>query len=289
MMKAKTETLLCIILACSAIILSIIGLFESNESATFFVDNVYGQQIELYGKGVYAYNSTLTVSNRLGADWVGILGGIFFLFLCFNKGEKLWVHVLKTAQCTAFVYYFSCLTFSISMNRLYLFYVFAFGLSVLLSIHLLSNHFKHIEVKEEAKTNKNTGMSRCLAISGGITIIIWLSMIIPCLISQNYGELVGVLTTEVTYAIDLGLLCPLMIICAIWIRNKEDNGYKLAPILLYILFSVGPMVILQNFYCIKLGIDVPLPALIGTVLSFVVMGIFAIVYLKKSIDFFRMP
>ena len=42
MMKAKTETLLCIILACSAIVLSIIGLFESNEGATFFVDNVYG-------------------------------------------------------------------------------------------------------------------------------------------------------------------------------------------------------------------------------------------------------
>ena len=288
MMKVKTETFLCVILACSAIVLSIIGLSESNEAATVFVDNVYGQQVELYGKGVYAYNSTLTVSSRLGADWMGILGGVFLLFLCFNKGEKTWVNVLKTAQCTMFIYYFACLTFSISMNRLYLFYVFAFGLSVLLSIHLLSNYFKYTGVKKEAKTNKNAGISRCLAISGGITIIIWLSMIIPCLISQNYGELVGVLTTEVTYAIDLGLLCPLMIICAIWIRNKDDNGYKLAPILLYILFSVAPMVILQNFYCIKLGIDVPLPALIGTVLSFVVMGIFAIVYLKKSIEFLEL-
>lgn len=284
MKKIKTENLFCIILACSAIVLSLIGLFYSNDGTTFFVDNAYGQQVELYGKGVYAYNSILTVSCRLGADWIGMLGGLFLLFLCFQKREQLWTNILKTAQCTGFVYYFVCLTFSVSMNRLYLIYVFAFGLSVFLSIHLLSNHFKTIKVKEEVKANKNAGISRCLSISGGITIIIWLSMLIPYLISQNYGELLGVLTTEVTYAIDLGLLCPLMIICAIWIRKKNDNGYKLAPILLYILFSVGPMVILQNFYCLKLGIAVPLQAFVGTVLSFVVMGTFAIVYLKKSIS-----
>lgn len=287
MMKIKTENLLCIILACSAIISSLIGLFYSNDGTAFIVDNVYGQQVELYGKGIYAYNSTLTVSSRLGADWVGIIGGLFLFFLCFNKGKQLWMNILKTAQCTAFVYYFACLTFSISMNRLYLLYVFAFGLSVLLSIHLLSKHFKQLMVKEEAKVNKNVGISRCLAISGAITIVIWLSMLVPHLISQNYGELVGVLTTEVTYAIDLGVLCPLMIICSVWIRKKNDNGYKLAPILLYILFSVAPMVILQNLYCLKLGITVPLPAFIGTVLSFVVMGSFAIFYLKKSISLLK--
>lgn len=287
MMKIKTENFLCIILACSAILSSLIGLFYSNGGTAFIVDNVYGQQVELYGKGVYAYNSTLTVSSRFGADWVGIIGGAFLIFLCFNKGKKIWLNILKTAQCTAFVYYFACLTFSISMNRLYLLYVFAFGLSVLLSIHLLSKHFKQLMLKEEAKVNKNVGISRCLAISGAITIIIWLSMLVPHLISQNYGELVGVLTTEVTYAIDLGVLCPLMIICSVWIRKKNDNGYKLAPILLYILFSVAPMVILQNLYCLKLGITVPLPAFIGTILSFVVMGSFAIFYLKKSISLLK--
>ena len=169
------------------------------------------------------------------------------------------------------------------MNRLYLFYVVAFGLSVFLAIHLLSKHFKVITVTEEVKSQKNIGISLCLAISGWITIIVWLSMIVPSLMSQNFGELLGVLTTEVTYAIDLGILCPLMIICAIWINNRNDIGYKLAPILLYVLFTVGPMVILQNLYCIKFGIEVPLPAFMGTVMTFVVMGVFAIVYLRKSI------
>lgn len=225
----------------------------------------------------------LTVSNRLGADWIGIFGAVFLIYLCINKQNQLWMRILKTAQVTLFIYFFACLTFGISMNRLYLLYVFGFGLSVLLSVHLLSKHFKQVSVNTGAKGIKNSGISRCLIISGCITVTIWLIMLIPHLIIENYGDLLDILTTEAAYALDLGVLCPLMIICGMWIRKKNDIGYKLAPILLYILFSVAPMVILQNLYCMMLGIIVPLPAFIGMVLSFVVMGTFAIVYLKKSI------
>ena len=244
MIKDKTENLLCIILACCAIISAFIGLFYSTGGAEFFVNNVYGQQVKLYGDGIYAYNSL-------------------------------------------FIYYFACLTFGISMNRLYLLYVFGFGLSLLLSVHLLSKHFKQMSVNTDAKEKKNSGISRCLIISGCITVIIWLVMLIPHLIIENYGDLLDILTTEAAYALDLGVLCPLMIICGMWIRKKNDIGYKVAPILLYILFSVAPMVIFQNLYCMILGIIVPLPAFIGMVLSFLVMGTFAIICLKKSTSLLR--
>ena len=285
MMKIKTENVLCRILGCSAIVLAFCGIITSINPETFFVENVYGQPVELYGKGIYAYNSILTVSSRLGADFVGILGGCFLIILTFLKNDKIWVEILKTSQCVVFVYYFACLTLGIAMNTLYLFYVCSFGISILLSIHLLSKFFKQINVKEEIKISKNVGVIRCLFISSLITIFVWSSMIVPCLISKNFGELLGVLTTEITYAIDLGILCPLMIICAIWIKNKDNAGYKLAPILLYVLFSVGPMVILQNLYCVKLDIQIPIPAFIGTILSFVVMSGVALIYLRKSIKF----
>ena len=114
MLNKKTENILCIVLACSAIILAVVGILQSRETALFVVDNVYGQQVELHGNGIYAYNSILT------ADWIGIIGGMFLIMLCISKSRCLLVDTLKTAQCTTFIYYFSCLTFSISMNRLYL-------------------------------------------------------------------------------------------------------------------------------------------------------------------------
>ncbi len=283
MMNIKTEKWLCIILASCAIISALIGLFYFDGGESFFATNVYGNPVELYGNGIYAYNSKLTVSSRMGADWMGIFGGVFLIFLCIGKRIFLWKDILKTAQVTTFTYYFACLTFSIQMNRLYLIYVLGFGVSIVLAVHMLVKYFKQIVVKDGVKEKRNMGVSLCLIISGGITIIIWLSMIIPHLINQSYGDLLNTLTTEATYAIDLGLLCPLMIMCGLWIWKKNDIGYKLAPILLYILCSVAPMVILQNLYCIKLGIAVEPPVFVGTVLSFVIMGTFACCYLKKSV------
>jgi hypothetical protein len=285
--KKRTENTLCIVLSCIVITTAIIGLFYSDGGETIFVKNIYGQEVELYGKGIYAYNSLLTVSGRLGADWMGILCGILMISLCFLKKDQIWAILLKISQSFLFVYYFACLVFSISMNRLYLLYVLGFGLSIFLSFVLVVNDLKTIVVKESSKKCKNLGISLCLGISGVVTIGIWLSMIVPYMITDNYGYLLGVLTTESTYAIDLGVLCPAMIICAILVQNKRDFGYKMAPILLYILFCVGPMVILQNIYCLILGISVPIPAFIGTVLSFVVMCIFALVFLVKSIRLFE--
>jgi len=281
--KKRTENILCIVLSCIVITTAIIGLFYSDGGETIFVKNIYGQEVELYGKGIYAYNSLLTVSGRLGADWMGILCGILMISVCFLKKDQLWADLLKISQSFLFVYYFACLVFSISMNRLYLLYVLGFGLSIFLSFALVVNDLKTIVVKESSKKCKNLGISLCLGISGVVTIGIWLSMIVPYMITDNYGYLLGVLTTESTYAIDLGVLCPAMIICAILVQKKRHYGYKMAPILLYILFCVGPMVILQNIYCLILGISVPIPAFIGTVLSFVVMSVFALVFLVKSI------
>lgn len=55
-------------------------------------------------------------------------------------------------------------------------------------------------------------------------------LIVPYVTANNYSELFGVLTTEATYAIDLGVLCPGLIICALLISSKIDIGYKTAPI-----------------------------------------------------------
>ena len=222
-MNRKTENILCILLSCIAICVATIGLFYSDGGESILVNNIYGQQVELYGKGIYAYNSLMTVSSRLGADWMGIISGIFMIALCILDKKYLWADLLKTAQCLMFVYYFACLIFSISMNRLYLLYVFGFGLSFLLSVILVVENYKTIAVKESAKKCKNWGISLCLAISGGLTFVIWISMIVPYMIANNYGDLLGVLTTEATYAIDLGVLCPAMIICAILILKKKGN------------------------------------------------------------------
>lgn len=57
MTKEKTDRVLSIIISCIAISATAFGLFYSNAGEAFWVKNLYGQQVELYKNGIYAYNS----------------------------------------------------------------------------------------------------------------------------------------------------------------------------------------------------------------------------------------
>lgn len=282
MMKQKTENLLCCLLVCGISISALIGLLYSVGGNSFFVENIYGQQVELYGDGIYAYNSVLTVSSRLGADINGLFGAVVLIALCLWKKKPLWAEVCKTAQVVYFTYHSVCLVFSISMNALFFLYVFCFGLSVILSVSMLIKHFTKIGIIDTVNDKKARGTSTFLIVSGILTATIWLMHVFPAILNHDYGDLLGVLTTESTYVIDLGIICPLLILCGIWVNRKMEVGYKLTPILLYILINVVPMVIWQNIFCIKFGIEVPIQGFISLVLSFVIMGIIAVALFVKT-------
>jgi len=93
----------------------------------------------------------------------------------------------------------------------------------------------------------------------------------------------GIQTNEVTYGIDLGITCPLFILCGIWLFQKKVIGYKIAPLLLNMLVGVAIMVVLQRAYCLELGIEIPMKELISFIISFVVLGVIALCLLVKLV------
>lgn len=126
-----------------------------------------------------------------------------------------------------------------------------------------------------------TGTGIFLIIVGAITALLWISSIIPAMINNSYGTLLGVQTTEFTYGIDLSITCLIFITCGIWVLMKKDIGYKIAPLLLNMMIGIAILVISQRTYCTKLGIDIPIGALIGFVISFIIMGIVSLFLVLK--------
>ena len=93
---------------------------------------------------------------RLGADWMGLISGLLMIMWNIIGKKKIWAHVLRLAQCFSFIYYFACLVFSISMNRLYLIYVLGFGLSIFTSIILWVKYTATIVVKDNVESSFKT-------------------------------------------------------------------------------------------------------------------------------------
>jgi hypothetical protein len=64
--------------------------------------------------------------------------------------------------------------------------------------------------------------------------------------------------------------------CGRWILQKKDIGYKAAPLLLNMLVFITLLVIIQRAYCMKLGVEIPIQALISLIISFVILGVIAL-------------
>jgi hypothetical protein len=187
----------------------------------------------------------------------------------------LWAEILKTSTIICLTYYAALLVFGLSMNQLYFLYAVCLGLGIFTSFISVKDLFNTIAIPStlREKTNKRTAVF--LIITGIVVAMIWISCILPVTINGEFGSLLGIQTNEITYGIDLGITCPLLIMCGRWILQKKDIGYKAAPLLLNMLVFVALLVIMQRAYCIKLGVEIPIQALISLIISFVILGVIA--------------
>lgn len=284
MYKIKDITrVLNILVGVGIITAAIIGIFVSSGGERFEARNIYGNTVELYGDGIYAFNSVLAVANRLGADITGIIVSIVLMTTALLRRRTLWIRVVQTSAIIYSTYHLACLVFGISMNSLYFLYVACFGISIYSSITSIKNLLVCIEVPIVLKNKRLTGTGIFLISIGIVTAILWCSTIIPALVNNQYGVLLGIQTTEVAYGIDLSITCPTFIICGIWLLKKKEIGYKIAPLLLSVMVGIAILVINQRAYCEKLGIYIPVGALIGFIISFIVMGVISLFLVIKLV------
>ena len=274
--KENVLDLLIVLIGVGVLITAAFGFFYSNGGERFTAVNVYGNTVELYGDGIYAYNSVFTVANRLGADAAGSVFAIGLIALTLWKKRPLWAEIIRTSLLILLAYFSACLVFGVSMNALYFLYVTCLGLSIFVSFILVQNLLKRIAIPQSLQEKRLTGTGIFLISAGMITASLWVSSIIPAILNNGYGTLLGIQTTEATYGLDLSMACPIMILCGIWLLMKKDVGYKVAPLLLNMLVGIAVLVLCQRAFCVKLGIAIPLGALIGFIVSFVIMGVISL-------------
>ena len=283
MYMKKTLSVLSFITALLSITSACIGVFYTNGGALRIVENIYGQQITLYGDGIYANNSLLKVGATKGTDIVMIAAGLALLAVILIFRNKKSCMVLQSGLLLIILYATSCLIMGVSFNQLFLLYVLQFGSSLfafVLSLHLILN----TEIYKEQFYERHLKGTGIFMLISGCSVLIWLTFILPAVITGQPLETIEIYTTEPTFAIDLAIVLPSSVFCGIALLKKKKIGYKTAPIMLTFLAGVGVCVIFQTIFQRSLGITFSNGQLFGLVGSFIILGIFAVVL---NIRFFK--
>lgn len=257
---------------------SIVGVLSMNFNYAHDYVNQYGQQVKLFGYGIYAWDTYFKAPIAIGTDFCVLFVFVpmfLFTYIKYRNQNKQITELQLISVYAVSAYYGASIAFGAVYNQLVLIYILLFSCS-------LFGMFMHLTKFEWLKCAPLTvGVKWFLIISGIALIVAWLPDIIPTLITGETLPLIGVYTTEITYVLDMGIISPLCFVTFYLMQKKNSLGTILFAILLKACMIVGIMMIPQTVCQILSGIDIAFPALATKSLSFVLLGGFAFYFNLK--------
>lgn len=254
---------------------SICGILSMKFGYAHDFINQYGHTVKIFGYGIYANDSYFKAPIFIGTDFciLSVVVPLFFYaYLQYRKKADMISEIkLISAYAVAF-YYAASIAFGVTYNQIFLVYVILFTSS----LFGMFSHIRSVNVRRGIAITR--GLQIFLMISGIALIVAWLPDIISPMLKGETLSLIEVYTTEITYVLDMGIISPMCFVCLYLLKKDDHLGVLILAVLLKACIIVGIMVIPQTICQMLSGVELPLPALLTKVLSFVALGGFAFYY-----------
>ena len=278
-MKKRIPEIIIILLL---IIVSLCGVLSLDFSNAYSYINQYGDEVKLFGSGIYKDDSYFKAPIFIGSDLCVLffLVPLFLISLIRDLRASIANTQLRLVSIEAIsLYYAVSLCIGVKYNRIFVIYVILFSLLFFTLIKRMRDlnkfNFSFEMKKSDAVFLIFSGISLCVA---------WWPDIIPTILNGTSLSLIENYTTEPTYVLDLGIISPLCFIALILMRKKDSFGVVLYAILLQSIIVVAVMMITQSALQFASGAEIPLPALISKSIIFVILGLFAIALDRRRIN-----
>jgi hypothetical protein len=255
----KSISLLVVIISILAILAASYGIFSDQGEGEFDYTSIYGETVQIHGRGVYQHDSVSMAAQAIGQDYVTLFLGVPLLLfsLLFSRKGLLKGRLLLTGTLGYFLYTYASYSFLSMYNSLFLIYValmsasfFAFTLAMMsFDIEKLPLYFS------DRMPVKFLGIF--LLFVSFVFGMMWTAKIGFPLISSTPPSDLQHYTTFVIQALDLGLVVPVGLLAGILLMLKRPFGYLLAPVIIMkeftLLTALTAMIFLQMNAGVKVG------------------------------------
>ncbi len=274
-----------------------VGLFwhPSGDSVQFIT--LHGQPVELYGRGLYRFDTAFNAPILRGTDAVLLFVGLPALVGAIQWAKRGWQsrsvraamrgQMVLAGVLSCFLYAASSLTFGATYNELFLVYVAWFSAS-LYAFFLAMTAVDLDEVTAQVKPGLPHRAIAYFLFLMGLSPAVWLIEIVAGLAQGEVPPLLASYTTDVTTALDLGVITPACYLAGILLLRRRPLGYLLAAVLLILLILIGLIVAGQSVMQILAGVPLTVTEVLAYVIPFVSLSIIAVrfvVALLRCLDY----
>jgi hypothetical protein len=266
-----------------------VGLFTAGGPGATPVTSPRGQPTDLYGVGLYRFDSVLVGVGNRGTDAVTLfleVPALAVALTAYRRGSlRAAVAVLGILGWT--LYYYASMCLYTAFNRLFPVYLVVFSAS----LFALPLAFGSVDSGRFARSFPSRPSRGALtvylgALAATLTLA-WAPAMLASALSGEFPARLGAYSTEVTWALDLGVIVPAVAACAVLLYRRASLGPLAATGMLSLNVALG--VALLGAAVAQLLADVPMTPgeRVGGMASFAVMTVVAGVLLGRLVP--RLP
>ncbi len=246
-------------LAVLAAVASAVGLLAGGGPGPHTVDTLRGGTADLYGTGLYRWDTWLIGAGNRGTDAAVLVVELPLLLaaLAWCRRGDLRGRLLLAGALGFFVYWEASQSLATAYNHLFLVYVSCFSLATFAFARVVAGVDQEQLVAAVPSSFCRRG-TIYLGVVGALLTLAWLPTPLGAALTDTTPELVQTYTTGVTWALDLGLIVPLVVIAAVLLHRRRRLGVLLAVLTLLLNATLGISLIGQGMA--QIIEDVPLTA-----------------------------
>ncbi|MDP8948067.1 MAG: hypothetical protein M3N09_08220 [Actinomycetota bacterium] len=278
MKTSNVVVLLSALIAVLALVAAGAGLFWQGGDGPYSFTTLRGQTAEIYGQGLYRYDTLFSGAGYKGQDAVVLFLGIPLLVvstLIYRRGS-LRGGLLLVGTLAYFLYTYASMALGATYNELFLLYVALFSIS----LYAFVLAFTAIDLRtlgsRFSARMPRLGPAIFMLASGLVTLVVWGGPIVSALIGGEPPERLDTYTTKFTEALDLATITPATFLAGVLILRREPLGYLIALSLLVLEAMLAPLIVTQTVFQVSAGVTYPLGQIVGPITGFVSLAVVAI-------------
>ncbi|MBN1218316.1 MAG: hypothetical protein JXM69_05270 [Anaerolineae bacterium] len=254
------------------------GLFWQAGGSPFSFTTLRGETVQMYGQGLYCYDTLFTGAGFRGTDALTLLAGVpmLLLFLLLYRRGSLRGGLLLTGALVYFLYVYASLALAAAYNTMFLVYIALFSASFFAVVRVFTVFDLQALAASFSGDMPRRGPAIFMFASGLVTLVVWLGPLLSALIQNKPPNLLGSYTTKVTDVLDLGLITPTTFLAGVLILRRAAPGYLIACSLLVLEVMLAPMIVAQSISQTLVGVSFTTGEIIGPIAGFAVLGLFAL-------------
>jgi hypothetical protein len=270
-------------IAILAAVACLVGLFWPGGDGRAIATSVHGEEVQLYGEGLYRFDTVFIAAGSRGTDLVTLILGIPILVIAtvlYRRGSLRGGLVLA-GVLAYFLYVYASRSLGNAYNGLFLASITPFSASLFAFLATIGSFDREVVSARLAAGRSPRSLSAFLLASAVVTAVVWLQPLIGALAQSDEPKYLDTYTTTVTDFLDLGVIVPTLFVAAALTRRRAALGYVLAVAMLVLLLLVAASIIVGTLFQVTADVSFTHGEIVGPISGFLVLAGIAILLLAR--------